>query len=1007
MDTWRKKLAGFRIAHAKSCCPVLLFASLIGAPHAHAQVAATNVTPTLSYSTYLGGSGFDYAYAVAVDSAGSAYIAGQTDSSNFPATGPTLGPGGGTCGSPTDSAPCSHVFVAKLNATGSSLVYATILGGSNEDHATSIAVDSSGDAYVTGYTASTDFPTQGAFQPTSAGGNCGSPSEPVACYHAFVAKLDPAGTRLVYSTFLGGTGNDLAASIAVDSAGAAYVTGSTSSPDFPVTSGAFQRTFGGGTYNAFITKLDATGSTAVYSTYLGGATEDHGAAIAVDSSGSAYVTGYTNSNNFPTMNPLQANLAVGACGSTPCFDAFAAKLNLTGSALIYSTYLGGSGGDYGYGIAVDQAGSVYLTGLTTSSDFPVTTGALQTAGGDTGYSSFVTKLDPSGSAAVFSTFLGGTANVSGWGIALDDSGNSYVTGQVYGSGFTTSSPLQPAANGLNDAFVAEVNDSGSELVFATYLGGSGNDVGKGISVDVAGNVYVAGGTFSPDFPTTPSAFQTAFGGGAYNAFVSRISLSSGPAVSLSSQRVSFGGQNVQTFSPPQNLVLTNLGTDTLLISQVTVSGDFEDDNTCGVSLAIGESCTLPVTFFPTATGMRTGELTITDNAAGSPHTVALSGMGTAPAVSFSASSLTFGDQGVTTTSGAQVLHVANTGSGPLSISNVSVTADFAQTNNCSGSSDPGSTCDISVVFAPSEIGPRTGLLTISDNASHSPQSIQLAGNGVVAFSLASSASAVTVVKGTDSSTFQVSASSTFGFTGVIELGCSGNASANCSFNPASISPGQSSTLSVTGLAPLSAYSLSFAVTGSSGASEASIPLAVMLSDFALTTSPASATIDAGQAQAYTLKLSPINDFSQSVSLSCAGAPPEATCNVSPAALTLDGSHDSPVTVTVSTTARSQLRQPRRGPLPGIGDLEPLQMSKLLLAFLMLAAMLSAARQQRKLWTSTGILFLALFIAACGGGASAGGGGGPSGTPAGTYTVTVTASTSSGPTHRVSLTLVVD
>ena len=204
------------------CCSVSLLATPLLSQQGQPQDAQPSVDPAFGYSTYLGGSAYDYGYAIAIDPFGNTYIAGQTNSPNFPTTGASIGPGGGTC----DGSPCLHVFVAKLNGNGSSLIYATIIGGNNEDHATGIAVDSTGAAYVTGYTASTDFPTLGAFQPTSAGGNCGSSSEPVPCYHAFVAKLDPSGSQLVYSTYLGGSGNDFGAGIAVDSSGAAYVTGS-------------------------------------------------------------------------------------------------------------------------------------------------------------------------------------------------------------------------------------------------------------------------------------------------------------------------------------------------------------------------------------------------------------------------------------------------------------------------------------------------------------------------------------------------------------------------------------------------------------------------------------------------------------------------------------------------------------------------------------------------------------------------------------------------------------
>jgi hypothetical protein len=1379
--------------------------------------------PNLTYSTYLGGSGFDYAYAIAVDAAGSVYIAGQTDSIDFPATRPPIGPAGGTCGSPVNTAPCFHVFVAKLDATGSSLVYAIILGGSSEGHATGIAVDASGTAYVTGYTASTDFPAVHAFQATSAGGNCGSSSDPAPCFHAFVAKLDPTGSSLVYSTYLGGTGNDIASGIAVDTTGAAYVTGSTSSADFPVTSGALQTTFGGGTYNAFVTKLDPAGLTTVYSTYLGGASEDHGAGIAVDSSGDAYITRYTNSSNFPTRNPFQSALGGGTCGASLCFDAFVSKLNATGSALVYSTYFGGSGGDYGYGIALDQEGDTFFAGLTTSTDLPVTSGALQTAGGGTHYSSFVSKLNPDGSAPVFSTYLGGSANVTGYGIAVDSLGNSYVAGLAEVSGLSTASPLQPASGGFNDAFVAKLNAAGSALIFATYLGGSGNDVGQSVAADSSGNVYVAGGTFSADFPVTAGAFQTTFGGGAYNAFVAKItnlslpvlsldqtsvtfsgqgldttsppktvtltnngdanleltsvtatgdfavtddcgtsvlpaascSLSitstpgdlgprlgtvtiadnawgsshivnlvglgvpspavtlapssltfapqfvgttsqaqsvtlsntgqavlnissvtangefsqsndcssplavgasckinvaftpvgtgaiagaivvtddapgspqsvpllgtgTGPVVSLSNLTLTFPGQNCETTSPAQSVTISNTGTTALLITGIAVTGDFADASTCGSSLDAGASCTLPVTFTPRATGTRigmlaitdnaygsphtvpltgtgtapgivlapaslnfpaqvvtttsaaqtvtvtnngtanltftsvgltganagdfalatgttcaagspvapnanctisvtftptavgarnaavtitdnaagsphsvtllgtgtapvvslssltltfpwqncettspaqsvtisntgtsalwisgiavtgdfadastcgssldagascllpvtftpratgtrTGMVTITDNAAGSPHTITLSGTGTAPAVSLSATSLTFGDQGLMTTSTPQVVHVTNSGSGALAISNVVLTGDFTQTNSCSGPMAPGGECDISITFTPAAMGAMAGSLSITDDAVGSPQNISLAGTGVVEFSLGSSQGTATVVKGTNSASFSVSASTSFGFAGGINLSCSANAPATCNFSPASVAPGESSTLTMSGLSALTGNSLTFGVVGTSGSQTVSISLTVLLSDFALTASPGSATVYSGQSAVYTVSVSPSNSFNQAVSLTCSGAPVEATCSVSPSTVPLDGSATAKATITVATTARSQLLLPWRG-IPGGTDilrwLACLLCGPLAMSFVKMA---NPAKRPKRAWLGA-VLCCALCCANCGGGGGGGGGGGPTGTPAGTYTLTVSANSPTNLSHSITLTLVVN
>ena len=291
------------------------------------------------------------------------------------------------------------------------LVYSTFLGGDGTDRGRGIAVDSSGNAYVTGRTDSANFPTASPLQAAFGGGNEDS----------FVVKLNAAGSALVYSTYLGGGGTDQTRGIAVDSSGNAYVTGRTDSTNFP-TASPLQAAISG-SFDAFITKLNASGNVLVYSSYLGGAGADRGRGIAVDSSGNAYVIGDTSSTNFPTVSPFQAVFGGGN------EDSFVAKVNPAGSALVYSTYLGGSGEDGGFGIAVDSSGSAYVTGDTDSTNFP-TASPLQAAfaGGD--QDAFVTKLNASGNAPVYSTYLGGDRADQGRGIAVDSSGNAYVTVEI-------------------------------------------------------------------------------------------------------------------------------------------------------------------------------------------------------------------------------------------------------------------------------------------------------------------------------------------------------------------------------------------------------------------------------------------------------------------------------------------------------------------------------------------------------------------------------------------------
>jgi hypothetical protein len=457
------------------------------------------IDPVLSYSTYLGGASGAVGTGIAVDILGNAYVTGTT-SADFPTTaGAFRAPGG-----------LIDVFVTKINPSGSALVYSTVFGGSQPDLASGIDIDLFGNAYVTGSTESIDFPvTAGAFQPAHGGGEPPPQSDnpPPEC---FVSKLDSSGSVLVYSTYLGGTGSDRCAAIAVDLHGNALVAGTTRSTNFP-TANALQPVLGGGIEDAFVTKLDPTGSSLVYSTYLGGSNPDEGTGIAVDLRGNAYITGSTQSVNFPTANAFQENLA----GAS---NAFVTALDPSGSAFLYSTYLGG-GNDAGFAIAVDLHGNAYVTGLTRSPNFPTTFGAFQTVFGGV-QDAFVTKLDRTGSALVYSTYLGGSGNDEGHGVAVDLFGNAYLTGRTTGN-FPTADAIQAVHGGGGfDAFVTKLNHDGSALAYSTYLGGSSFDEGRGIAVHPLGTAYVTGVTNSTNFPTA-NAFQSTLSGLA-DAFVAKI-----------------------------------------------------------------------------------------------------------------------------------------------------------------------------------------------------------------------------------------------------------------------------------------------------------------------------------------------------------------------------------------------------------------------------------------------------------------------------------------------------
>jgi streptogramin lyase len=465
--------------------------------------------PVLSYSTYLGGSSTDRGFGIAVDGSGNAYLTGDTFSTNFPTTAGAF---------QTTNRGLFDAFVTKLNAAGTGLVYSTYLGGSNDDAGAAIAVDPAGNAYVAGVTGSTNFPTTpGAFQRTKGGGPL--------IVNAFVAKLNAGGTGLVYSTYLGGSGDfygDAGISIAVDAVGHAYVTGDTDSTNFPTTPGAFQRTKGGGasTFNAFVTKLNAGGTALLYSTYLGGSRGDEGYAIAVDPAGSAYVTGYAGSTNFPTTPGAFQTTLRGV------INAFVTKLNPSGTAVLYSTYLGGSGNDQGNGIAVDGSGNAFVTGYASSTNFPTTPGAFQTTNHAPGHANaFVTKLNAGGTALLYSTYLGGTNGDEGHAIAVDGSSNAYVTGQTASTDFPTTPGAFQTTNHSRywNAFVTKLNAVGTALHYSTYLGGSNADGAYAIAVDGSGNAYVTGYADSGDFPTTPGAFQAALRG-SENAFMAKFDM---------------------------------------------------------------------------------------------------------------------------------------------------------------------------------------------------------------------------------------------------------------------------------------------------------------------------------------------------------------------------------------------------------------------------------------------------------------------------------------------------
>jgi hypothetical protein len=809
------------------------------------------IDPVLVYSTYLGGSFPDAAYSVAVDSSGSAYVTGITCSANFPVTTgayqTTSHNGtGGNC--PTSQNSFEDAFVTKFNAAGTALVYSTYIGGSASDRSYDIAVDSSGDAYIAGQTASTDYPTTtGAFLTACPGGVNG-------CNTGVVTKLNSTGSALVYSTYLGGPGNMGATGIAVNSSGQAYVTGATDE-SFPTTASAFQATNPKFGLNPIFAVLNASGSGLVYATFLGGTGGDFNPGsqafgVAIDSLGKAYITGWTDSPDFPTTaGAFQTKCGTdGSCNGL--WDAFVAVLDPTKSgaaSLVYSTFLGGSGTDIGFGIAVDSSGNAYVTGTTganvnsqftgsalPSKDFPTTVGAFQATcpGTCTTDSAWIVKLNVSGSALVYSTYLGGSGNTDSgiFGpIRLDSSLNAYVTGFTAATDFPTKNPIQAAnAGGTFDAYVTELNPSGSALVFSTYLGGSASDQSFGMVLDKSFNIYVTGLTSSTDFPHTTGAFLTTCPGSCtyYHAFVSKIGRFNTSTSLSSSLNPSISGQSV-TFTA----AVTSSGTGT-----PTGTVTFKNGGTTLGSIAL----TSAVAKFTTAT-LTTGTHSITAAYSGDatflPSTSSLSQIVAAagsPSVSLSPSSLSFSQQLVLSASPSKAVTLTNSGAGALTISNITAYGNFKVSSTTCPLSPAtlaaAANCTINVTFTPSQAGNVLGELSVTDNAPSKIQDLGLSGSGVTALNTSpTGVSFGTVTVGTTSAAKTVTlinnstSSLTISFSASADYKALGSGTTPCG---ASLAGKTKCTISVT-FTPKSNGTINAAVTINFNA--ASSPIEVALS----------------------------------------------------------------------------------------------------------------------------------------------------------------------------------
>lgn len=479
-----------------------VFVAGAGDPAQATHGGLKNDPSALLWNSYLGGSSEDIAYAVALDPLGNPVAAGTAVSTDFPAT-----PGAYDISHGAER----DIFVSKFSNTGDELLWSTFLGGNGNDYGYALALDGAGNIVLTGATRSTNFPTTpGAFDETYNG----SSNE-----NAFVTKLSSAGSELVWSTFLGRYAAGYA--LALDAAENPVLTGLTGYSSFPITAGAYDTTHNGG-QDVFVAKFSSTGSVLLWSTFLGGSTDDWGQALALDASGDCVFAGYTWSSNFPTTPG-----ALDETWNGSLTDGFVAKLSSGGSELLWSTYLGGAESrDEVYGLALDVSGNAVVTGRTGSDDFPVTPGAYDTDL-QGGYEVFVSKLSTAGSELLWSTFIGGSNGEEGRAVVTDAWGNPVLSGWTGSNNFPSTPDAYDTSHNLSsDVFVARLSSDGSELHYSTFLGGSAIDEGQALALDGSGNAVVAGRTQSTNFPTTAGAYDVSHNGN-YDVFVARLDL---PAV---------------------------------------------------------------------------------------------------------------------------------------------------------------------------------------------------------------------------------------------------------------------------------------------------------------------------------------------------------------------------------------------------------------------------------------------------------------------------------------------
>jgi hypothetical protein len=714
-----------------------------------------------------------YLQEIAVDSAGNAYITGLVFATDFPtAAPPTHTPFQTSCKSCPN---LPDVFVTKLSADGTSLVYSTYLGGSDYDQPFAIAVDGNNNAIIGGRTQSTDFPTQPPATPTFTFGH----------FHGFITSLNATGDGLNWSNYSGGTtGDDEVFAVAVDQNNNAYASGLTDSTDFPMTPGTISNPEPAFPINDIFTiKFDNTGAT-VFSTVLGHdssltsgfANSFAVGAMTVDGSGEAIIVG-SATPGLPTT-PGSFQPVSHAPPDTQNRNAFIVKLAADASALVFGTYLGGSGGDTGRAVALDSSGNIYVAGSFGGGDFPTTPGAFLTSKFCCG--AFLSKLDPTGSTLVYSTFLGGSPNSFGstdaFSVAVDSVGNALVAGDTRDTNFPLVHPLKssfPSSFGSTiTAFVSEFNNSASTLLFSTIFSGSTATNGTSMALDGSNRVYITGTTFDTDLPTTPGVFQTspnpAPNTNVEAPYIAKLDPAvAAPSVCLSPAALSFPNTKVG-LSTSLAVSVTNCGNADLTFSNISIPpGAFQiqSDQCSAAVVSAGSSCPVTVIFQPTATGPASSTLTIVDNSSIGTQTVSLAGQGVLPLLAVPVS-IAFDPALVGTTISGRQLGVTNRGTIPANIASVAISgADFGIVfDGCSGVTLlPGRFCGINLRVTPTMPGPLSGTVTITDDAVGSPQTVQLTGTGVTSYPVPSitSLSPQTVLAGSKAFTLSVSGSDFF------------------------------------------------------------------------------------------------------------------------------------------------------------------------------------------------------------------------------------------------------